>query len=219
MIWRALKDGILLGLPLAISIGPAFFALLQTSIRYGFNTAAALATGVIISDLACVVVAYLGAHSWFSDPDVKVIIGLTGGVVLIIFGTFNLFAKPKDYGAADKDLEIKRPGFWINVLKGFFLNILNPFVIVFWLGAVTFIGSKYDFEIVPVGAAFSATLGIVYASDLTKSFIANRIRGYLNVSKVHIINRIAAVVLIGFGLWMIYNYLHELLQTHKIWVK
>ncbi|TND09390.1 MAG: threonine efflux protein [Bacteroidetes bacterium] len=216
MIWRALKDGILLGLPLAISIGPAFFALLQTSIRYGFNTAAALATGIIISDIACVIVSYLGANTWFSDPNVKGIIGLCGGVVLIIFGTFNFFAKPKDYGTADADLEIKTPGFWINVIKGFFLNILNPFVIVFWLGAVTFIGSKYDFEYAPVIVSFGATLGIVYASDLAKAFIANRIRGYLNAKKVHVLNRVAALVLIGFGMWMLYNYLHELLISHKL---
>jgi threonine/homoserine/homoserine lactone efflux protein len=212
MVFSALKDGILLGLPLAISIGPAFFALLQTSIRYGFRTAAALATGIILSDIVCVVVSYLGANSWFSDPDIKGIIGLCGGVVLIIFGTFNFFAKPKDYGGGDSNIEIKTPGFWVNVLKGFFLNILNPFVIVFWLGAVTFIGSKYDFQALEVTVAFCATLGIVYASDLTKAFIATRIRGYLNASKVQLLNKVAALVLVGFGLWMIYNYLSVLLM-------
>lgn len=211
MVFSSLKDGVLLGLPLAISIGPAFFALLQTSIRYGFNTAAALATGIIVSDIVCVFVAYQGANSWFSNPDIKGAIGLTGGVVLIIFGTFNFFAKPKDYGGSDSNIEIKTPGFWVNVVKGFFLNILNPFVIVFWLGAVTFIGSKYDFEGLPVTIAFCATLGIVYASDITKAFIANRIRGYLNASKVQMLNKVAAMVLVGFGLWMIYNYLSVLL--------
>lgn len=211
MVFSALKDGILLGLPLAISIGPAFFALLQTSIRYGFKTAAALATGIIISDFVCVTISYLGANSWFSDPSIKGIIGLTGGVVLIIFGTFNFFAKPKDFAGHDADVEIKTPGFWVNVLKGFFLNLLNPFVIVFWLGAVTFIGSKYDFKLLPVAIAFCATLGIVYSSDLTKSFIATRIRGYINAAKVRLLNKIAALVLIGFGLWMIYNYLKDLL--------
>jgi len=210
MILRALKEGILLGLPLAISIGPAFFALLQTSIRYGFRTAAALATGIIISDIFCVVISYLGANSWFSDPEIKGIIGLTGGVVLIIFGTFNFFAKPKDFGSSE-ELEIKTPGFWVNVIKGFFLNVLNPFVIVFWLGAVTFIGSKNDFALLPVCVAFGAVLGIVYSSDLLKAFIATRIRGYLNAQKVQILNKTAALVLIGFGLYMIYDHLKDLL--------
>jgi threonine/homoserine/homoserine lactone efflux protein len=54
---------------------------------------------------------------------------------------------------------------------------------------------------------FGSLLGTVFATDLLKSYVANRIKNLLKPEVMLWINRIIGVVLIGFGLNMIYKVL------------
>jgi threonine/homoserine/homoserine lactone efflux protein len=199
---NAFFSGLLLGLPLAISIGPSFFALIQTSIKSGFRSAFALASGIIISDFICIVIAYFGASQLFNDPQNKTIIGIAGGIVLVVFGVFNFFQKQQEM---TETLVMQTLNIPLTMVKGFIMNILNPFVILFWVGAVTLVSSKYDFSTTNVVIFFSATLFVVFASDIIKAFVANRIREYLRPRVLLFVNRVAAAFLIIFGLILIYR--------------
>ena len=199
---RAILDGIILGLTLALLIGPAFFTLIQTSIKHGFNSGVALAIGIFISDTTCVFLAYLGASQLFDNPENKVIIGVIGGIIMIIFGTVNVFHKP---AAQDDGVEIKsRSPFWMMV-KGYILNILNPFVLLFWIGAVTLESSKFEFDIPKVVACFSVTLLTVLATDFLKAYIALKIRELLSPGLLLKVNRVAGIILIVVGMSLIYR--------------
>jgi arginine exporter protein ArgO len=62
-------QGVLLGLTFAVLIGPAFFALIQTSIHRGFRFGFFLAIGIFLSDLVALLVCYFGATQILgSDP-------------------------------------------------------------------------------------------------------------------------------------------------------
>lgn len=202
MTAQAILDGILMGLPLSISIGPSFFALIQTSIKSGFRSSLALATGIIISDALCVLIAFFGASQLFDDPRNKTYIGIIGGVVLVIFGCFNFFQKQRvvTESIAEQTMKIH-----FLLLKGFVMNILNPFVIIFWLSAVTLIGSKYDFEQGNVITVFAITLLIIFASDVLKAFVAHIIRQYLRPRTLSVINKVASLILVIIGISLIYR--------------
>lgn len=202
MTKQAILDGILMGLPLSISIGPSFFALIQTSIKEGFKSSFALAAGIILSDALCVLTAFLGASHLFNDPQNKVWIGIIGGIVLILFGCFNFFQKQQ---AVTEEITVQTRKIHFLLLKGFVMNILNPFVIIFWLSAVTLIGSKYDFERVSVITVFTITLLIIFGSDILKAFVAHIIRRHLKPKTLSLINRIASVILVIIGLSLIYR--------------
>src|SRR5580700_1162522 len=89
--------GILLGLSLSMFfIGPAFFALIQTSIKNGFRSAAVMALGISLSDAVLVFLAYLGAAQFLDNPKVKLYEGIGGSVVLFVFGIYELFQKHED---------------------------------------------------------------------------------------------------------------------------
>ena len=90
---KVLLEGILLGITLALLIGPSFFALIQTSIKNGFKSALALSFGIFLGDLLCVFLAYLGASQLFNNSNNKIIVGIIGGIILIIFGMLNFFQK------------------------------------------------------------------------------------------------------------------------------
>ena len=122
-IVQALLTGISAGLALALLIGPAFFALLQTSVKNGFRSGILMATGIFLSDVVCVALAYVGASQFFSNPENKILIGVLGGTILIIFGTYNASQKQLQTTSDGK----KTMSTHSALLQGFFLNLLNFF--------------------------------------------------------------------------------------------
>ncbi len=81
-----LLQGIILGLTFAVLLGPAFFALIQTSIHRGFRSGALLATGIFLSDFFALVVCYLGASQIVgSHPRENVYFSVIGCIIMVIF--------------------------------------------------------------------------------------------------------------------------------------
>jgi threonine/homoserine/homoserine lactone efflux protein len=64
------------------------------------------------------------------------------------------------------------------ILKGFILNISNPFIILFWLTSMTWISSQAEtgklFNYVFV--FFFGTMLTVFGTDIIKSFIGDKIK-------------------------------------------
>lgn len=196
-VWQ----GFLLGLALCIAIGPSFFALIQTSIRNGFYSGAALAFGIFLSDLVCVALAYLGASRLFDDPHNKLLIGVIGGTVLIVFGIYNLQKKTI---VVEENIDIKKSfSVPLTVLKGFLLNILNPAVFLLWMGWMGLVSARGDFKPYHVIIFFSTALLTVLATDIMKAYGAFWIRQYLRPMLLVWLNRVVGIIMICCGIWMI----------------
>ena len=214
-LFSAIAEGIGLGITLAILTGPAFFALLQTSIRNGYKSGIAFAIGVFVSDTTLISLSYLGALNLFSDPKNNFIIGIIGGTILIMFGIFNIFQKhPLDMQEGEGEVEKllpKKATLPVAALRGFAINVINPFVIIFWIGVVSVETTRYKFSEADVFALFTASLFTVLATDILKSLAATKITTLLNPNILLWINRIAGVILIisGFSLiWKVVNLFH-----------
>jgi threonine/homoserine/homoserine lactone efflux protein len=203
---EAILQGFLLGLILCFSFGPAFFALINTGIKYGYKSGAALATGIVISDFFCIVVFYLGASALISDPKNQFAVGVIGGIVLIGYGLYNIIKKSK-IGSADATLQISDNHYYLIATKGFFLNLLNPFALLFWVAVVSGVGAKFEFSLPKIIVFFSCALGMVYGTDLLKAFVGNKIKKFLTVNTINIVNKISGSILIIFGLVLIYRVL------------
>ena len=199
-ILEAFIEGIGLGITLSILIGPSFFALIQTSIKNGFRSGIALAIGIFISDLLCVAIAYFGATQLFNNPNNKLVIGVMGGTILIVFGIFSFFQKKKN---EEENIEIKTINLPLTILKGFALNLLNPFVILFWIGWVGLISSRYEFAHLYVIVFFSSTLITVLTTDILKAIVAIKIKIFLTPLILIWVNRIVGVILIGAGVSLV----------------
>ncbi|TAL61163.1 MAG: hypothetical protein EPN85_05620 [Bacteroidetes bacterium] len=206
---RAILEGVGLGITLAILTGPAFFALLQTSIRSGYKSGIAFAVGVLVSDTTLILLSYLGALQLFSDPKNNFIIGLIGGTILVMFGIFNIFQKqPLDLNASGSRVErilSDRVSLAVVALKGFAINLINPFVIIFWVSVVSVESTRYDFSHLHIMAVFSAVLLTVFATDVLKAMGATKITNFLSPVILLWINRIAGVILIISGLSLIWK--------------
>jgi threonine/homoserine/homoserine lactone efflux protein len=206
---RAIAEGIGLGITLAILTGPAFFALLQTSIRNGYKSGIAFAFGVFVSDTTLISLSYLGALNLFSDPKNNFIIGLIGGTIMMMFGVFNIFQKhPLELKQGEGQVEKLLPQkatLPMSALKGFAINLINPFVIIFWIGVVSVESTRYKFSQVDVFSLFCAALLTVLGTDILKSVGANKITNFLSPKILLWVNRIAGVILIISGLSLIFK--------------
>lgn len=232
-MFEAIYKGILLGLSLAFSFGPGFWALINTGIKSGFRPAASLAIGIFLSDVFLIILIFillsLGASVFLSEPKHQSFIGVVGGIVLIVYGSFNFYSKPPKTEAqvddssnvnhlnietnikmnAEKILIKNLPQnspkpFWLGV-KGFFLNLLNPFVWLFWLATATAIGSSFQFSSTKIIIFFSSTLGVVLSTDLLKGFVAYKIKHFLTPKLMKFINYASGIIIIAFGLYLIYK--------------
>ncbi len=192
---------------MAFSFGPAFFALLNTSIKHGAKEGGLLATGVVLSDLfVCVLVIYLvslGATNLIQDEKNQHFMGLMAGLILVVFGSF-YFKKPVK--VTDETIELKSPSAKSLILKGFFLNLVNPAVWLLWLGNITAVSKTLSYSLVNMFIYFGITLGLVWAVEVLKANMASKIKRYLTAKTMRNINIITGVLLVLFGLALIYNH-------------
>lgn len=197
----AFLDGLLTGLILSISAGPAFFAIIETSLENGFKAAAFMAIGIICSDILYVMIAWFGASRFFDEPKNTVIMGVVGGAILILFGLSYIIKKHKDTEQKEITIEKNNP-VWI-IFKGFLINMLNPFVLLFWLGMVSYTSSRYEMHVSFIYAFFAGTLSIVFGADLLKALAARSIKKILTPKMLKRISIVVGIALIALGIRLI----------------
>ncbi len=206
MILKAIFQGFALGFVLAIQPGPSFFTLLETSSKKGFKSGLALAIGIFISDIICVLLCYLGVAQLFENPHNKTYIGLIGGGILIIFGLISILHKKKE--EEELGIVIKAVNVPLYITKGFFLNMLNPAVIFFWLLWVGTISSNKEYTHIHVILFFATSLSIVFITDVLKAYFANKISKRLSHQVLRKVSVLLGTILVGIGIVFIIRALY-----------
>jgi len=205
MILQAILQGLALGFYLAIQPGPSFFALIQTSGKMGFKSGAGLALGIFLSDIIYVFLSYFGTAQLFNSPVHHKKISIIGGIILMIFGLVSMFSKKVRNENAD--VSLKAANFSLYITKGFFLNFLNPAVLLLWIAFVGKISSNAEFTPIHIFAFFSTTLCTVFSSDLLKAYYANKISQRISDKILKNINILLGLILLITGLVFIYKVL------------
>lgn len=192
---------------LSFSFGPAFFALLNTSIKHGSKEGSLLAIGVVLSDLfVCLLVIYLislGATRYIQDEKNQRFMGIMAGVLLVVFGSF-YFKKPVK--KSEDTIELASPSTKNLILKGFFLNLLNPAVWLLWLGNVTAVSKTFNYSVIKMLIYFGITLGLVLTVEIFKASLASKIKRYLTEKLMRMFNYTTGVLLIAFGIGLMYKH-------------
>jgi len=198
--------GIGLGIVFAFLIGPVFFALLQTSIHKGFRAGAYLAVGIFLSDSLYATIAYVGVSELFSNAGFETGLGWVGGALMLFFGISALVRRPKT-AAPDLLPKSNRIPTFRFILKGFFLNVVNPSVPMIWLGIVS--GTVKDGYTRPETLLYLAGILLtIITTDLLKVYLARRLSRYLTPKLLIGMNRVVGLALIGYGLRLLWGAWH-----------
>lgn len=210
-VLHPLFEGIILGLTVAITLGPALFALLQTSIKHGVKTGIFLAAGIFVSDLVVVVGCFFGAAKIVTDSHYHLGLGLAGGIVMIIFGMFTIFRKLPSSEQIEvvKEIKVKKKGVLPYFFKGFVLNLANPFLWVFWITSVLAINATYGGDQKQVALFFIGTLSMILATDILKAMLANKLKIAENPGVKLWVNRIVGLLFVIIGAFIITGSLLE----------
>jgi threonine/homoserine/homoserine lactone efflux protein len=205
-------QGVLLGLTFAVLLGPAFFSLIQTSIHRGFRSGVLLASGIFISDVFALILCYFGASQILgTDPRQNTYFSITGGIILIIFGTYNFSRKVLTQSDKNNhDYTGKSPRFYIYIIKGFLLNAFNPGMWFIWITIVVSISANYGVNNRSVIIFLAGILSAIFGTDILKCFVSNQIKYIVNNKVMTWMNRIVGIVLIIFGTYLIINVLVDL---------
>lgn len=202
-------QAIVIILLLTFSFGPAFFALINTGIKFGYKTGAFLAIGIVLSDffvclLICLLV-HFGMSNLLHSEKAQTFFAIIGGIMLIVFGAF-FFKKHPVKTDETIDMANQLPGSKWMLLKGFALNLFNPSVWLLWLANVTAISKTLDYSMVKMLLFFSMVLTAVLCVELFKVKLSGKIKHYLTSKVMIIINYLTGTALIIFGILLIYNH-------------
>jgi amino acid exporter len=195
-------SGIGLGIVLSFLTGPVFFALIKTSIEKGFYAGISLAVGVMLADIIFIGVTVYGSSFVALETRYRMHFGIAGSAVLLSIGIYYLIKKVKiSYDSATSKRH--HTGYF---LKGFFMCLLNPSVLIYWLsvtgGVISVAGDFEPAEIIPF---FSAILITQLCMDIMKAHYANKLRYRIKERTIVLLNRIAGTLIIIFALRIIYS--------------
>ncbi|TSA23595.1 MAG: LysE family translocator [Bacteroidetes bacterium] len=208
---KSLVEGFFLGMTVAIIVGPAMIALVQTSIKYGVWHGMYLALGIFSSDLTIVVGSYFGASQILGNPKSHLVLGIIGGCILLLFGIGTLIRKVPETETVEaiRELKFAKGGFFTYFFKGYFLNMANPSIWFFWITSVVAINASYGGNHNKVAFFFAGTLLMVLMTDILKVFLANKIRTAISPQVKVWINRIAGILFLIIGLFVIGSSISE----------
>ena len=202
-------------LSLIVNMGPAFITIVQTSLHRGFKSAAWFVTGVILND-AMIISLYIltSVQVVMRSPLEVTLFSIGAGIIIVLFGIFTFRRKVEDKESLiekrtneilEKNLEKKddTPSWLLMLGKGFIINLLNPFVWIFWFSAVAVVAGSMGGNKVNTIVFFALILGTTYLCELLKAWGAAKLKVFFNPKRTTIMNQVAGILLMLIGAYFI----------------
>ncbi|MDH7446313.1 LysE family translocator [Aquimarina sp. 2201CG14-23] len=194
-----------LGFLLAFLIGPVFFVLLETAAIKGFRAALAVDLGVILADIAFILIAYFSTNQILEKIKDDPALFMFGGMLLATYGIISFIKERKNYNRLrDTSVEIINKHNYLTLfIKGFLLNFINIGVLGFWLSIIIVIGPQLDMNTNRIVVFFIIVLVTYLIIDIFKMLLAKRLKRKLTPKRTYIIKRVISVFMIVFGVFLI----------------
>ncbi|GMQ27502.1 LysE family translocator [Algoriphagus confluentis] len=201
---NAWLEGVSMGLLLSVIVGPVFFTLITNSLQHGFRYAMVLALGILCSDAMYVLLTYFGVAFLANTVLFEKILGYGGGLILVGFGISSLVKKQvnrPNTGGINLPVPKKRNAF----AKGFSINGVNPFVLLFWISIASLVSLKQGWTGSQISLYYLGILGTVFLIDLIKAFIAKQLSRFVTPRLIALLNKGVGLVMVFFGCRMLWT--------------
>ncbi|RYM34041.1 hypothetical protein ERX46_08750 [Brumimicrobium glaciale] len=205
-----LLKAIVTGLILSVMLGPAFFVLLETSIKRGIRAALSFDAGVLVSDIIYIVIAYVFIQQIedLSSGGDNALIRAIGGVLFFVYGYLTFVKKVDTVEVAKtKKVNADPKDYWILFIKGLLLNLANPLVVFYWFSVMA-LGHTRSNDVLTGGEMIlylSIVLFTFFAIDVVKIVGAKKLRPFITVTLLRSLNRITGSILMVFGVFLVIN--------------
>ena len=192
--------GMLLGLTLAIMVGPIMIAIIQTSLEKGLKAGLTVGSGIWFSDFLFIAACFIGVKQLKTASDLphfEITLGVAGAIILIAFGIGMIVTKAQEFDLSKSNSSKDYAGFFS---KGFLVNTINPFTFFFWISVSLSVVRPERPEFINYLPFFAGIMLPIIIGDSLKSFGANWIRKYITFRHVQKLRNISGVAFIIFGL-------------------
>ena len=197
--------GLTFGLLLSISVGPVLFSIIKQSLNNGHKGGMAFVLGVFISDVSLLLVSNIFTRLFESLKTYKTEVGVSGCIFLVSMGIYFIFFKKIKVNEEGKQvIKFRKRDYAKIFFSGYFMNTLNPAVFIFWITTSTAVITHSINDRIII---FATCMAWMLSTDILKVILAGKIRNRLTPHNIHIINRINGIILIVFGIALIWGLL------------
>ena len=188
-----------LGISLSAPIGPINAAQMEIGLRHGFWNAWVFGLGAILADICYMLIVYTGLAQYMQVPLIQTFLWLFGAFVLTYSGIESLIAVRNQ-----KDQSNYRNGKITRSFRsGFFMSLLNPLSILFWLGIYGSVLAKSISQLSTQQVLINslAILIGIFIWDYSMAMMTSIFKRYLTQKLLTGISVISGISLVGFGIY------------------
>jgi threonine/homoserine/homoserine lactone efflux protein len=203
-LWEGLLQGVVINL---LSFGPSFFTLIHTGIRDGKKHGLSVAFGIFMSEVVVASVLFFGLRSLFVNPYFQMCFTAFAAAGLIYMGVRAIRHRYVKF-LRTMNIPVKTG---TSMLRGFLLNLVNPFVILLWVSLISTVSLHYTadqpyHEAMIMINILCILLGY-FGMDIMKVYLSDRIGRNLNHRVTFLINRYFGYILTVLGAYFVYHFL------------
>ncbi|HRK18994.1 MAG TPA: LysE family transporter [Hyphomicrobiaceae bacterium] len=196
--------GMLVGVLLALPIGPTNVLALQRAAERGFFGGLAAGIGIMLGDGLIALGATMGVHAISGAiRDYRTPIQIIGGLALVFAGAKLFFTRPVVVSNAEAERATLKDYAW-DIPQMFLLTITNPGAVIGLIAIFGGVSSFVEIEgYLDALTMVAAVMGGSFCYWVVVSRAISSIRHKLDETRMRKLNQISGLLLIGFGTMLI----------------
>jgi L-lysine exporter family protein LysE/ArgO len=187
--------GILLGLGVAIPIGPINIEQMRRTLAFGFWSGITIGIGATCVDILYIVLLMTGALFFLTNVIILKVIGFLGALLLAWFG-YSCFKKQPHISTKN----LVPQSVFRTFCVGFLLNLLSPFPILFW---VSISSQMISLSMVDAHGIVLAALGVIVGTmawNFSMTMVLHKTRHLISEKVMRWFNITGGIILIAFAI-------------------
>ena len=193
MIINSILQGFVFGLGAAVPIGPINILIMDRAIR-NYKSAVAIGAGALSADILYLVFILLGLMTFLNNPFILNLLGIFGSAFLL-YVSYMIF-KGRNKKLEKSHIQVDNKTLFKSYISGFFLTLLNPYTIAFWISVASFTNSSNEIDYFVIVGMISAILLWItmmpYLVHRSKHRISDKVSYYIAL--------FSAIILAGFSI-------------------
>lgn len=184
-------QGLILGFGVSVPFGPVNILILTAALK-SFRNALAVGIGAMSVDVLYLVFLSFGVLNFLQNESLEQILAIFGFCFLSFVAFLMIRKKPNNLNLNEEN---KNESVLKSFFKGFFLNLLNPYIIGFWL--------SMSLLILQNSSPFLMLLALILAILVwifSLSFVVARLRHLITPKILFVINLISALIIEYFAI-------------------
>lgn len=178
-------NGVLLGYGVCVPLGPVN-VMIMTHALSRFSEGFVLGVGAMAVDLLYLVLLLFGLLSFAENEAFLQIITIFGALFLTYIAFLTLKSRPTTQTA----VTTANCGLWRCFAKGVVANLLNPFVVIFWLSVAGF-AMRQAAPLLSILGLLCAIFSWVFALP----FLVSKTRRFITPKSSRVINLVSAILI------------------------